>query len=544
MHRLALLCSLAPASARDASPSSLEDKPVHPRSLRSWHGFLIVTALALGPACVGGNGDSATSGETSASGATTDDATGSTSGSTTPGDPSTGTDQPTTSASTTTTGTPTTDDSTISDSTIGDSTIGDSTTQGVDNTTGTTTGTTTDTTDTTDTTTEGSSSSEGTSTTGIGGEPNVLYVHPDGVNNNPGTKEQPMRTIQWAIEQAKQMGTIDTIRVAEGEYTIDYSNDDYIVIADGVSLYGGYRADWVERDPAKFVTKIVDGSLVTLSSNFLDPHRSMEVPAGVQASTVIDGFHISVARGKYRAAVFVQGDATISNNIIEPLVAIPDLQVFGLRIVEGHPTVVANRFRFKSPASGGSARAIFATASNAKFFTNLLDLSNVLGQAYGFQLSDGAAQLLGNSILLNGGGASRGIYLEDMAEPIIDNNLIEGKDAGVVACIQSQDSASVPSQTRNNVLNCETMLLGSSPVRIWKTVMQLEGGLGQKASKNLKVPQVLISADDDMVLDAQAPCTVTTGGRDITGDVPVDINGVPYTVPLSIGAHEWNSGCQ
>src|SRR5690606_10683275 len=108
----------------------------------------------------------------------------------------------------------------------------------------------------------------------------------------------------------------------------------------------------------------------------------------------------------------------------------------------------------------------------------------------------------------------------------------------------SLSGQSVPSQTRNNVLNCETMLFGSNPVRIWKTVMQLEGGLGQKASKNLKVPQVLISANNDMVLDAQVPCTVTTGGRDITGDVPVDINGAPYTVPLSIGAHEWDGGCQ
>jgi hypothetical protein len=502
-----------------------------------------VTALVLGPACVG-NGDGSTSGETSVSGAVSDDTTGSTSGPTTPGEPGTGTDQPTTSASTTATGIPTTGDSTVGDSTIGDSTVGDSTTEGVDDTMGTTAGTTTDTTTDTTDTTGGGSSSEGTSTTGIGGESDVLYVHPDGVNANPGTIEQPMRTIQWAIEQAKQMGTIDTIRVAEGEYTIDYPNDDYIVIADGVSLYGGYRADWVEREPAQFVTKIVDGSLVTLSSSMWDPHRSVEVPAGVQADTVIDGFHISVARGAYRAAVFVQGDATIRNNVIEPLVAKTDVDVFGLRIDHGHPTVIANRFRFASPSSDGSVWAVFATASNGKFFTNVLDLSNVPDKAFGFQLSGGVAQLLGNSILLNGGGSARGIYLEEKAQPIVDNNLIEGKDADVVACMQSEDFESVPSQTRNNVFNCETMLFGANPVRIWKTVMQLEGGLGQKAANNLKVPEVLISADDDMVLDAQAPCTVTTGGRDITGDVPVDITGAPYTVPLSIGAHEWDGGCQ
>ena len=524
--------------------------------MNAWRSFLLVTALTMAPGCGGASGDSSASGDTNASSTTTDDATGPSTGSTSPDDPATATtEHPTTSTSTTptsttlpgdsTTGDSTTDVSTTGDSTTGGSTTGGSTTEGVGDTTGTTTtGPPPDTTTGATTgTTDGGSSSEG-STTGIGGEPNVLYVRLDGVNSNPGTADQPLRTIQWAIDQAAQLGSIDTIRVAEGEYTIDYSNGDHIVMVDGVSLYGGYRADWGERDPAQFVTTIADASLVTLSSSQTDPHRAIEIPAGVQAGTVLDGFHIGVARGKYRAAVFVQGDATIRNNVIEPIVAIPDIQAYGLRVMGGHPLVVANRFRFQSPQDGGAARAIHASDSNGSFFGNLLDLSNVPGAAYGIQLSAGAAKVLGNSIYLNGGGSSRGMYLDQMAQPTVDNNVIEGNGADVVGCIQSTNDASVPSHARNNLLNCEYMLFGGSPTRLWKTVVQFENGLGANASGNLKLPQVVVSPADDMLLDAQSPCTVTKGGRDITADVPDDIRGLPRTVPLSIGAHEWDGACQ
>ncbi|MDC0720869.1 right-handed parallel beta-helix repeat-containing protein [Nannocystis bainbridge] len=552
-----------------------------------WRSFLIVTALGIGPACGGVGGDSSASGETSSTAATTDDATGSTSDATTPGDPGT----TTTEAPSTSTGPTPTSTSLTGDPTTDDSLTGDSTTEGVDDTTGATTETTTDTTTdttgtttgattdttgtttdttgtttgaTTDTTTDttgtttgattdgttdttgtttGGSSSDGSTTDG-GGDANVLYVHPDGLNSNPGTADLPLRTIQWAIDQAAQLGTIDTIRVAEGEYTIDYSNGDHIVIVDGISLYGGYRADWGERDPSQHVTKIVDASLVTLSSSATDPHRAIEVPTGVQAGTVIDGFHVGVARGTYRAAVFVRGDATISNNVLEPIVAIPDIQAYGLRVVDGHPTVVANRFRFQSPKATGGARAIHASASNGAFVANVLDLSNVPGGAFAIQLSGGASKVLGNSIYLNGGGPARGLYLDQSAQPIVDNNLIEGKHDDVVACIQSMSGTSVPSHARNNVFNCDEVLRGSNPSRQWTTVVQFENGLGANASANLKLPDVLVGPEDDLLLDAQSPCTVTKGGRDITAYAPADLRGLPRTLPLSIGAHEWDGACQ
>ena len=65
-----------------------------------------------------------------------------------------------------------------------------------------------------------------------------------GSNRNEGTKESPFRNIQRAINAAEDG---DDIYVAEGNYfgLLDSGN---IKINKGVSIYGGYSADFSERD--------------------------------------------------------------------------------------------------------------------------------------------------------------------------------------------------------------------------------------------------------------------------------------------------------
>jgi hypothetical protein len=488
-------------------------------------------ALVFGPACGDDEGASNSSATTASGGATsTASATGSTSG-TTSATTSTGDVDPTggdpVTSSATSTGAvdpPTTGDTTTSGDTTIDSATGDSTTG-----------------ETTIESTTGDASTGEDGTTGIGGEADVLYVREDGQDGNPGTVDLPLRTIQWAIDRAGHLGTIDTIRVAQGDYAIDYANADHIVMAAGVSLYGGYRADWSERDPAQYVTRIVDETPVALPSSETDPHRAIEIPADVSGDTVLDGFHVGVARGFHRAALFVQGDPTIRNNVIEPVVDEDSVTIFGVRVDEGHPAVVANRIRFVVLINKGqTAEAISAVGSNGLFAANVIDLSGPLLHFRGLRLSSGAAKILANSVYLQRGNA---IYLTESATPIVDNNLIECADPGLTATgIFSINAATVPSVARSNVLNCKYALYGHSPNRVWETVMEFEAGLAN-ATDNLKLAQSVIGPDDDMVLDAQSPCTVTQGGRDITADVPDDIDGVVRTPPLSIGAHEWDGGC-
>ena len=96
---------------------------------------------------------------------------------------------------------------------------------------------------------------------------------------------------------------------------------------------------------------------------------------------------------------------------------------------------------------------------------------------------------------------------------------------------------------RNNLLDCYYTLFGSDPLRSWQTVMDLENSLGA-ATDNLKLQALVTDPTQDMALAASDPCTVTQGGRDVSADVPEDLDGVQRTAPLSIGAHEWDAGCQ
>jgi hypothetical protein len=501
-------------------------------------------ALVLGPACGDGGGAGNSSAATaSGSDASTASAGGSTSG-TTSATPSTGAVDPTGGdPSAATTGAVDTLDSTTLDSTTLDSTTLDSTT--LDSTTlESTAGETTVESTTGETTLEsttGELSTGDDGTTGIGGEANVLYVREDGQNGNPGTADLPLRTIQWAIDRAVEQGGIDTIRVAEGDYAVDYTDADHIVMAAGVSLYGGYRADWGERDPAQHVTRIVDETPVALPSSEANPHRALEIPADVGADTVLDGFHVGVARGQFRAALFVRGDATIRGNVIEPVVDATSVTTYGARLDHGSPTIVANRFRFAVVQDKGLSTAISAVESDGLFADNVIDTSGALVSTTGIWLAGGAAKILGNSIYLQHGGNPQGIYLSALAKPTIDNNLLE-HEGFTGACIYSVGGAAVPAAARNNVLDCNYMLLGINPQRAWDTMMEFEAGLAN-AADNVRLAQNVVAPDDDMVLDAQSPCEVTQGGRDITADVPDDIDGVARTLPLSIGAHEWDGGC-
>lgn len=386
----------------------------------------------------------------------------------------------------------------------------------------------------------GSDSGGDDTTGGLGGEPNVLYVHPDGSNGDAGTIDAPMRTIQWAISEAVDQGGIDTIRVAEGDYAYDFGNDDHVVVADGVSLYGGYASDWSTRDPWVHVTRLVDESQYIASSED-DPHRAMEVPADVGADTIIDGFEVRVAVGQFRAGILVLGDATIRNNRLLPTMAFESVWTVGVRILGGDPTIAANRFAFEIDDSQGSATGIDAEDSDGVFVDNVIDMRSDGAYQYGIRLVLGAPQIVANSIHLEAATNEVGIWLQ-AATPVVDNNLIETEEFDGV-CVWSVGAQSVPTAMRNNLLDCNYTMFGSDPLRSWLTIMELESSLAG-ATDNVKLQALVTHPDQDMALDAGDPCTVTQGGRDVSGEVAEDIDGVPRTAPLSIGAHEWDAGCR
>ncbi|MGD8727645.1 MAG: hypothetical protein PVH40_08370, partial [Gemmatimonadales bacterium] len=82
----------------------------------------------------------------------------------------------------------------------------------------------------------------------------ALFVSPDGANTNDGTPGAPLGSIQAAIDRAVADGQGADVYVAEGQY------EGSLTLGDGVSVYGGYRAEVWSRDVDTYRTAIVGGT--------------------------------------------------------------------------------------------------------------------------------------------------------------------------------------------------------------------------------------------------------------------------------------------
>ena len=78
-----------------------------------------------------------------------------------------------------------------------------------------------------------------------------IYVSLEtGKNKNPGTKEEPLKNLWKALENSKDG---DTIHLAEGNYP-GKMKQGWFKIETAVSIIGGYKSDFSERDPLKYKT--------------------------------------------------------------------------------------------------------------------------------------------------------------------------------------------------------------------------------------------------------------------------------------------------
>jgi hypothetical protein len=82
---------------------------------------------------------------------------------------------------------------------------------------------------------------------------NAVFVSPSGDDGNSGLRGAPLRTVQAAIGQAAGGGQGADVYVAAGTYM------ESLQLASGVSVYGGFSAEWA-RDPDTEVTTISGGN--------------------------------------------------------------------------------------------------------------------------------------------------------------------------------------------------------------------------------------------------------------------------------------------
>jgi len=119
---------------------------------------------------------------------------------------------------------------------------------------------------------------------GVDGEvDNAIFVSKDGSENNPGTRELPVVTIQTGLAKAKAANKRD-VYVATGVYSQN------LVLADGVGLFGGYSPEFDQHDVLLYETAVIGDSPDA-------EHRGTVTgtalgAAGSARETVLDGFTV------------------------------------------------------------------------------------------------------------------------------------------------------------------------------------------------------------------------------------------------------------
>ena len=148
---------------------------------------------------------------------------------------------------------------------------------------------------------------------GIDGDPaNAVFVSPDGNDLNPGTPEQPVRTISMGLQRAQEQ-VKGHVYVAAGMFK------ETVKLKEGVQVFGGFAGDFSVRDLELYVSSLEGDPLLAPGEV-----RATVVAPGVGAQkTSFEGFVVmgpyvnEVGRSSY--AVYVRdslGGLVLQDNVI------------------------------------------------------------------------------------------------------------------------------------------------------------------------------------------------------------------------------------
>ena len=149
----------------------------------------------------------------------------------------------------------------------------------------------------------------------------IVYVSTTGNDSNAGTAAAPFLTIQKGIDAVNIAPLPAEVRVAAGVYNV---TDALVMSVDGVSLKGGYSADFSSRGYITADERLNETykTLVTYTGTFAgtftppsdaDPSRAITVSGtSVTAATVIEGFTVNSANGNASSSIVASDGAGVT----------------------------------------------------------------------------------------------------------------------------------------------------------------------------------------------------------------------------------------
>jgi|GEM_PF-1447317 len=406
--------------------------------------------------------------------------------------------------------------------------------------------------------------------------PGVFVRGADGVNSNPGTMDEPLRTIQAGVQAAMERG-LSAVYIAEGTYEANHEDGEAIELTEAIDLVGGFSAEaWPNRDPDQYVTRVVDlsGGVGLTSRDF--PHYPLRIDLA-EGSPIIEGLTLEAAPAGFAAAVSITAgtprlvdtvllgnpeaeesfaasiryaDPTIEDSIIDAVGA--QSVAFTVYCQSGDPTLLRNTVE---SGDGDDDSAVLYQGCGGVMASNLIrsaDHQFGTSQAIGLAAFSGPV-LVGNTIVKAGtsnGTASFIRFFHPTTLEAIGNNFVhtgDGQSWCLYAAPQpSDDVVDDPVSLTHNNFACTALY------RRWQFEAQTIGtitelhALVDGASDNVQVDAGVVDPVTDLHLrdDGTAPCEVVVGGLDLSALAgSIDLDGVGRSDPWSIGAYELDGAC-
>ena len=245
-------------------------------------------------------------------------------------------------------------------------------------------------------------------------------------------------TINAAITAASG-NTPAMVQVNAGIYTVNSNPDtlSQVKMVEGVSLYGGYNADFTLRDPTVHVSKIVDVS--TYSEGGLESsNRAIEAGTGISTATILDGFVVNGSDNTSHnaGAIWVSGGGapTIQNNAM--LGGIKCTESFACGNSIGLGSDYSSPIVQSSVLNGGTARRSYAMVNignPSATIRNSLLLGGNGRDSYAMDNLGAGPKVIGNKIYGGSGNYTYGIYHNSISTTLVQNNIIHTGAATTVA---------------------------------------------------------------------------------------------------------------
>jgi len=380
----------------------------------------------------------------------------------------------------------------------------------------------------------------------------IVYVSTaiNGGNDlNAGTIDSPKATIPAGITEADNQGySPGAVVVSEGTYSVDSGagSATHVVLTEGTSIYGGYSADFSQRDPGANVTTIQDMS--TAAGSFALPNRAIDAGTGITSATAVDGFTIQGGGGDYSSAIFNHDGAapTIQNNSLHG--GSGGTRSSGILNIASSPSVQNNSI---DGGNGGTdSFGIYNTNSSPSVRNNTINGGAGIQSSVGVLNDSASSSTIQNNTIDGGSGlaSSYGISDTDSSPATIQNNIVFNSGSGTTVCINESDNGTDTIQN-NDLFDCGDYLYVNTLSSQFFTDISDLNTMQPQAGGNISMNAVFVDADgpdnnintmadNDWHLSSSSPAGVTQGGLDLSADFTTDKDGVTRTVPWSMGAYE------